>query len=149
MEISLSQFGFKVFDNPSKVIENCSLILTKKNLNINRAVAVINLDSIPDDMHRYLQSVRKAIAWKVGFFPFFYGLGLQVIVICPGISEYPFPPKDFVALMDNQWAIIQSVFFVDPKTSTFREGLSWAQFITGKYQQEISDQLMGKYGLVL
>ena len=90
-------------------------------------------------------TVRTKVAFKVGFFPLFWGLGLQVILICPGISSINEPISSFAAKVDNQWAIIQSVFFVDPEEGNFIAGRTWGQFLTGKYQDEIFRQLQNNY----
>jgi hypothetical protein len=68
-----------------------------------------------------------------------------VVLICPGITSIDEPLSNFVAKVDNQWAIIQSVFFVDPDRSEFIEQRTWGQFLTGKYQDEISSQLQYRY----
>jgi hypothetical protein len=42
-----------------------------------------------------------------------------------------------VARVDNPWAIIQSVFLVDPASRPFRSARTWGQFVTRKFQDAI------------
>ena len=74
-----------------------------------------------------------------------WGLGLQVVILCPNITNVKLSPKDYVAKIDNQWAIVQSVFFVDPEKGEFIEGRTWGQYITGKFQDSISKELQVNY----
>ena len=55
----------------------CSTIWKRQTLNMNRAVAVVHLDALPDDLAPLLKQVKKEAAFRCGFFPFFYGLGTQ------------------------------------------------------------------------
>ena len=145
MELNLENQGFKPIANPSDSIPGCVYLSKRQTLNSNRAICVIQLAKLPDDIQKYLMTVRTKVAFKVGFFPLFWGLGLQVILICPGISSINEPISSFAAKVDNQWAIIQSVFFVDPEEGNFIARRTWGQFLTGKYQDEIFRQLQNNY----
>ena len=46
-----------------------------------------------------------------------------------------------VALIDNQWAIVQSLFLVDTADGSYSSARSWGQFVTGKYQDAIAEVL--------
>lgn len=143
---SLSEHGFKSVSGYGKRIPECVSLLKKQTWNTNRAICVVELNVLPKDMRTYLKGLRTRVAFRVGFFPLFWGLGLQVVVVCPGIKSLEQDPVDFVAKVDNQWAIIQSVFLVDPGDRSFREGRTWGQFLTGKYQDAISNELRVSYG---
>ncbi|MDH5180170.1 MAG: hypothetical protein OEZ39_16045 [Gammaproteobacteria bacterium] len=145
MELNLEKQGFKPVANPGAAIPDCVYLAKRQTLNTNRAVCVVQLDQMPADLKVYLKSVRSRVAFKVGFFPIFWGLGLQVVLVCPGITSTTESVLEYVAKFDNQWAIIQSVFFVDPDKWEFKAGRSWGQFLTGKYQEEIFRQLQVTY----
>lgn len=106
MDLNLENKGFKTIANPGDSIPGCVYLSRRQTLNSNRAICVIQLGKLPDDIQKYLMTVRTKVALKVGFFPLFWGLGLQVILICPGISSINEPISSFVANVDNQWAII-------------------------------------------
>lgn len=67
------------------------------------------------------------------------------VFICPGIIESISEPKDYVSKVDNQWAIVQSLFLIDDETKIFKEGRTWGQFVTGKFQDIISETIAVSY----
>lgn len=145
MKLDLVNLGFSPIETPSGLIPDCVYLAKRQTFNTNRAICVIQLSALPRDVGAYLKSVRNKVAFKVGFFPLFWGLGLQVILMCPGATSLEASVSDFVARVDNQWAIIQSVFFVDPIKAEFIEARAWGQFVTAKFQDEISRQLEASY----
>lgn len=145
MKLSLSEHKFKAVQGYESKIPECVCLLKRQTLNTNRAVCVVRLSELPVDMGSYITSLRTRVAFKVGFFPLLWGLGLQVVIFCPNITDVNLIPKDYVNKVDNQWAIVQSVFFVDPQKRIFTEGRTWGQFITGKFQDSISKELQVNY----
>jgi len=93
----------------------------------------------------FLKRVRGAVARKVKFFPFLYGVGIQVIVLCPGITTAIQEPLDYVAKVDNQWAIVQSLYLVDPRKGEYISAKTWGQFLTGKFQSAIEEAVIELY----
>lgn len=144
MKLNLEKYGFKSIDVPSGLGTDCILLLKRQTLNMNRAICVIRLDELPKNVDAYLKHVRTKVAFKVGFFPLLWSLGLQVVLICPGATCMKARISDFVAKVDNQWAIIQSIYFVDPVKCELIEARTWGQYVTGKFQDEISRQLVLK-----
>ncbi len=61
--------------------------------------------------------------------------------MAPGLAQSGLDPKKYVAHVDNQWAIIQSIFLVDPSAKVYRSARTWGQFVTGKYQDSIDAAL--------
>ncbi|MFT7387853.1 MAG: hypothetical protein ACI8VC_001096 [Candidatus Endobugula sp.] len=145
MQLSLSEYGFKSVQGYEDKIPECICLLKRQNINTNRAICVVQLSEKPKDIGAYIINLRNRVAFKVGFFPLLWGLGLQVIILCPSTTNGSLLPKDYVATVDNQWAIVQSVFFVDAKKNEFIEGRTWGQLITGKFQDAISKELQANY----
>jgi hypothetical protein len=115
----------------------CGTIWKRQNLNMNRAVAVIHLDALPEDLAPLLKKVKKEAAFRCGFFPFFYGLGTQLILIVAGsISQKPEVLR-YVDKIDNQWSIIQSIFVVQADSGLVDSARTWGQIFTGKFQNAI------------
>lgn len=136
----MAEHGFRqVTDTTS--IPDATLLLKRQTWNTNRAIVVVRPAEIPADIDSYLRQVRKRVAFQCGFFPFFWGIGIQVVVVAQGISQRGIIPTEHVAKVDNQWAIVQSIFLVDPETSTFQAGRTWGQFVTGKFQDAIATAL--------
>jgi hypothetical protein len=145
IETNLVHHGFRRVDLKRETIPDGIMLLKRQNLNTNRAAIILEANIPPTDLHSYLMSVRNAVAKQVKFFPFFWGVGIQVVLICPGILPMVSNPESYVAKVDNQWAIIQSVYFVDPSIKEFVSGRTWGQYITGKFQNSIMEAIASVY----
>ena len=132
---ALAPHGFKEATWPG------GFLLKLQTLNINRAVVVLDLAEIPPNLGAYLKKIRKQVAFACGFFPFFWGIGIQVVLIARGGMPITVDPADYISDFDNQWAIIQSIFIVDVPERKYHEARSWGQVITGKYQDAIAEVL--------
>ena len=115
----------------------CRAILKLQTLNLNRAVAVADIDTLPDDPVPLLKSIKKEVAHRVGFFPFFYGVGTQLLLVVSGPMPEKIGPERYVDSYDNQWSIIQSVFIVRADSSLVATARTWGQRISHKYQDAI------------
>jgi len=143
--LKLEEYGFKSVQGIEASIPECCYLSKRQTFNTNRAVCVLKLSEMPENLHEYLHSIRKRIAFKIGFFPVFWGLGLQVVILCPKATSVCTPPVEYVAKSDNQWAIVQSIFLIDPEKLQFIEARSWGQLVTGRFQDAISQQLRTLY----
>lgn len=77
---ALAPFGFRVRAHPRSV-DAVALtgLWVRKGLDVNRAVALLRLDGDPARAGELAQELKMKLAKLAGFFPFFYGLGLQVV----------------------------------------------------------------------
>jgi hypothetical protein len=133
---TMDDHGFhRVTDTSS--IPDATLLLKRQTWNTNRAVVVVAPAQPPTDMCDYLRRLQRQVAFRCGFFPLFWGIGIQVVLVTPGVLQSDIDPLQYVARVDNQWAIIQSVFLADPASQTSRSGRTWGQFVTGKFQDAI------------
>lgn len=111
--------------------------MKRQTINANRAVAVVEIDTLPADPGPFLKRIKRAVAFRCGFFPFFYGIGTQLVLVISG----PTHPSEEVARMvdryDNHWSIIQSVFIVQAGVGLVATARTWGQYVTGKYQDVI------------
>lgn len=133
LTLSLKEHGFRRVLDIERVID-ATLVLKRQTWNTNRALVVVRPQSIPEDFPAYMRQMRKQVAWRCGFFPGLWGIGIQVVVIADGLSVSSIDPSLHVARVDNQWAIVQSLFLADPATQICRVARSPGQFITGKFQ---------------
>ncbi len=138
---TMAVHGFREVAEASNSIPDVELLLKRQTWNTNRAIVVVSLSEVPSDFAGYLRKLRTRVAFKCGFFPFFWGIGIQVILVAPGLAQSSLDPQKQVARVDNQWAIIQSLFLVDPSAQVFRSGRAWGQLVTGKFQNAIADVL--------
>src|SRR4051812_26440050 len=136
----LQQFGFQRVAIPAgreHEFADTRLILKRQTWNTNRAVVLTSLQSIPADFKEYLIGLRNRTAVLCKYIPVLWGIGIQVVVVAPGLTDAGIDPAKYVALVDNQWAIIQSVFLIDPLKGEYRGERTWGQVITGKFQDAI------------
>lgn len=120
-------------------------VLKRQTFNTNRAVAIVAPNTMPADFGAYVLAVRDEVAPLCKYIPFFWGIGIQVVAIINGSSTAGIDPQKHVALVDNQWAIVQSIFLIDPARNEYREGRTWGQVITGKFQDAIAAVLGQRY----
>lgn len=136
---ALADDGFTRVESP----KSAALLLIKKTWNVNRAVARVELDSLPEDLGAELERRRLEIGREARYTPVLYGLGLQLIVCAPGLTAAGVDPQDHVSVADNQRVLIQSLVFIDSETFTLQHGRSWGQVVTGKTQDRILQSLIG------
>ncbi|MFO1519144.1 MAG: hypothetical protein U1F57_05715 [bacterium] len=84
--------GFRLVNFPSGKIPNAELILKRQTWNTNRAVVLVSLPEIPEDFGNYIKNLRKQVAFSCGFFPFFYGIGIQALIAAPGLTHSAINP---------------------------------------------------------
>lgn len=137
---TMAEHGFRSVPITA-ALSDVTLLLKRQTWNTNRAIVVACPAQIPTDIRAYLHQLRKQVAFQCGFFPFFWGIGIQVIVIAPGISRSGIDPAQHVARIDNQWAIVQSIFLADSASRTYQTARTWGQFVTGKFQDAVSEAL--------
>ncbi|HEY0372276.1 MAG TPA: hypothetical protein VGD79_09760 [Thermoanaerobaculia bacterium] len=122
---------------------NSELLLKRQTFNMNRAVVVVNLPAVPFDFRAYRDSLRRDVAQTCKYIPVLWGIGIQLIAVAPGILSID--PSQHIDVVDNQWAIVQSLFLVDPDRREYRSARTWGQVFTGKYQNAIETVLRGHY----
>ncbi len=80
----LEGHGFRDVQISQEKLPECVLLLKRQTLNTNRAVVVIELEELPAELVTYLKRIRGIVARKVRFFPLLWGVGIQVVLVCPG-----------------------------------------------------------------
>ena len=141
----LATFGFRVVETREKVPSIVTLLLKRQTFNTNRAVVVVRMQDIGPDFPAYLKALRSGVARECGFIPFFWGIGIQVVVLADNLGDAKTNPSRHLAVLDNQWAIIQSIFLVDLTHGEYSWARTWGQVITGKFQDAINDVLSQQF----
>lgn len=136
---SLALHGFREVARPSEFVPDAQVLLRRQTLNTNRAVVVVAPASVPQDLASYVKQVRRRAAFRCKFLPLLWGIGLQVVIVSPGIAAVDIDPARYVSKIDNQWAIVQSIFLVDPVAGSFRSARTWGQIFSGEYQDAIEE----------
>lgn len=143
----MAPHGFSQVEEPSRTISGAELLLKRQTFNTNRAIVAVRLPGSPGNFEQYLRELRRRTAFRCKFFPLLWEIGIQAIVVAPGILAAGINPLKHVAQFSNQWAIVQSIFLVDSVSKKFRVGRSWGQSFTGKFQDAIDEVLARHFSL--
>lgn len=139
---TLGPSGFAVRAVGPDTVETAPRALwVRKTFNTNRAVALLELPSSASscqDAGKLSQALKMQLGKAAGYFPFFYGVGIQVVWFGPCALGDAQSLSAYVDAVDNQRAIIQSIFVFDTKTRSFGEARTWGQVVTGKFQDAIA-----------
>jgi len=136
LEAALTPHGFWLLERKKGSI--FSAIWKRQTFNTNRAVTLVEISSVPVDLSPLLKEVKKEAAFRCGFFPFFYGLGTQVVFLVTGAQPEEEELGAYVDKIDNQWLDIQSIFVVHVGVGLVSSARTWGQLLTGKFQDEIA-----------
>jgi hypothetical protein len=117
----------------------------RKTWNTNRAVVHLHAPPGDGDLGQLAQKLKMPLGKALGYFPFFYGLGVQVVWSGQGLGARAARLKESLDVIDNQTCIIQSLFVVDLEQGTFRDARTWGQVFTGKFQDAIAACLSRTY----
>lgn len=134
----LAAHRFRPVTTREKVPSDVLLLLKRQTFNTNRAVVVVRQPSLGPDFGAYLKQLRSGVARECGFIPVFWPIGIQVVVLAGDLGEARANPSRHLAVIDNQWALVQSVFLVDLPRGEYITARTWGQFITGKFQDAIN-----------
>ena len=108
----------------------------RRTWNTNRAVAIIRLVNLDDDLGKFAQSIKFHVGKLIGYLTFIYPLGLQVILIgsAKGNAE---DLKKYTDKFDNQRVVMQSIHVVDLASMKSVSVRTWGQYMTGRFQDAI------------
>jgi hypothetical protein len=116
----------------------CCAIWKRQTWNSNRAVVLVQAPEIPEDPTQLFKKIRKEVAFRCGFFPVFYGIGIQVVLVLTGVRPDSRDLSRFVDRYDNNWSIIQSIFVTHIDGGLISDARTWGQFLSGKFQDAIA-----------
>jgi acyl-homoserine lactone acylase PvdQ len=131
---ALTALGFAEVPEAGSAL-GVALLLKRQNWNTNRAVVVASLAEAPLDFGAYLHQLRLSVAKRCGYIPILWPIGIQFMIFAPGMPGVD--PSPYLAIIDNQWAITQSIFMVDAARGEYRAARTWGQVITGRFQDAI------------
>jgi hypothetical protein len=118
-------------------------IWKRKTWNTNRGVALLELEDGLDSLEVFVSAVRDPVGKAIGYFPFFYPLGLQLILAGDGVYQEQSGLSAVLSKIDNQTVVLQSIHVVDLKKMTSASARTWGQIITGRYQDAIERGIQG------
>jgi hypothetical protein len=143
LEEQLAPLRFKRLERPvdgGAVGVDVEAVWRRRTFNTNRAVALIRPRDHSTHPGEIAQAIKIPVGKQIGYFPFLYGLGLQVIAI----GGAPVTADDLASYtdkIDNQRSIVQSIFAVHESRECFVSARTWGQFLSGKFQDAIEQAL--------
>lgn len=133
LHAKLEPLGFVGVEAP----EGTLAAWVRKTWNTNRGVVLV----ADADAGRWAQENKLSVGKELGYFPFFYGMGLQVVAVSPDADVDEEKLEAAVDRFDNQRCIVQSVFALDTTTGELGQGRTWGQVVTGRFQDAIAEAL--------
>ncbi len=112
------------------------VVWARKTWNTNRAVAVLRL-AAGDHPGERAQALKIPLGKAIGYFPFFYGIGLQVVFVGADVVPVQGGLDGYVDKIDNQRSIVQSLFVIDLARRATEGARTWGQVVTGRFQDAI------------
>ena len=113
----------------------------RRTLMSNRAVALVRRPEADFEFGPFCQSLKWKLMRQTLSVPFFYEVGLQIVVAGEGLGPLLDRPGGLVSVVDqydNQFVVLQSVFAVDLTTHRYSCERTWGQILTGKFQDAIA-----------
>jgi hypothetical protein len=86
----------------------------RKTLNMNRGIALLSLAGCEDHPGELVRSVRRALGKALGYVPFLYELGLQVVLFGPRLFERAAGLHHFLHTANTCTVVLQAIHIVDP-----------------------------------
>lgn len=105
----------------------------RKTWNTNRGIAVLRLPEAAPHAGEYALDIRKNAGKAIGYIPFLYELGLQLVLVAPGILRKADGLDRYVTKVNNSTVLLQGIHVVDPDDGSARTVRTWGQVVTGKF----------------
>ena len=113
----------------------------RKTWNTNRGVALIALPDAAPHAGEFALDIRAQAGKAIGYIPFLYELGLQLVLVGPGILAKGEGLDRYVTKINNSTVLLQSLHLVDPVSGDSRSVRTWGQVVTGKFIDAIEQSL--------
>jgi hypothetical protein len=113
----------------------------RKTWNTNRGIALIALPEGTGPAGDYALDVRAAVGKEIGYIPFLYELGLQLILCGTDVLKRGDGLDRYVTKINNSTVLLQSIHLVDLQGAGHRSVRTWGQVITGPFIDAIESAL--------
>lgn len=105
----------------------------RKTWNTNRGIALLSMPPGAQHPGEYALDVRVAAGKAIGYIPFLYELGLQLVLCGPGIVERGKGLDRYVTRINNSTVLLQSLHLVDETAGLSLSVRTWGQIVTGTF----------------
>src|SRR5258706_2537239 len=105
----------------------------RKTWNTNRGIALLTMPEQAAHAGEYALDIRTKAGKPIGYIPFLYELGLQLVLAGPGILRKSEGLDRSLTKVHNSTVLLQSIHIVDPVQKGSRSVRAWGQFVSGKF----------------
>jgi hypothetical protein len=105
----------------------------RKTWNTNRGIALLAPPDSVAHAGEYALEVRVAAGKGIGYLPFLYELGLQLVLAGPGLLRKADRLNDYPTQLNNSTVLLQSLHVVDLDARAAQSVRTWGQFVTGPF----------------
>lgn len=105
----------------------------RKTWNTNRGIALLSAPSDIASALDYARAVEGPVGKAIGYLPFFYEVGLQMVLTGPGLVAKAKGLKEALAKINSFTVVLQSLHAVDPEGRVALSTRTWGQFVSGPW----------------
>ncbi len=118
----------------------------RKTWNTNRGIALLSAPADIASALDYARAVRKSAGKGIGYLPFLYELGLQLVLTGPGLLAKAKGLSGALAKINSFTVVLQSVHAVDPEGRVALSTRTWGQFVSGPWIDAIESGIAAFLG---
>ena len=128
---AMTPFGYQ------KVSSSSSIATWRRRSFIGQSALVLLDFPQNEDAFNFVHREKYRIGKELGYFPVFYALYLQIILVGNTTQEL----EGCVDKVDNQRCVLQSTHLINLLDGTSRSTRTWGQFISGPFHDAIEDSI--------
>ena len=118
----------------------------RKTWNTNRGIALLTAPADIASALDYARSVKGPAGKAIGYLPVLYELGLQMVLVGPGLMAKAAGLKGALAKINSFTVILQSLHAVDPEAGVALSTRTWGQFVSGPWIDAIESGIAAYLG---
>jgi hypothetical protein len=134
IDTAVAVHGFRQF-KPAAALSPLPWIAAwkRKTWNTNRGIALLAMSEQATHAGEHALDIRVQAGKAIGYLPFLYELGLQLILVGPGILKKGEGLDRYVTKVNNSTVLLQSIHLVDPVANASFSVRTWGQIVTGRF----------------
>jgi hypothetical protein len=134
IDTAVAVYGFRQF-KPDAALPPLPWIAAwkRKTWNTNRGIALLAMPDQATHAGEVALDLRVRAGKAIGYLPFLYELGLQLILVGPIILKKGEGLERYVTKVNNSTVILQSIHLVDPVANASFSVRTWGQVVTCRF----------------
>ena len=118
----------------------------RKTWNTNRGIACLELPASVVHPGEYALDIRARAGKAIGYLPFLYELGLQLVLVGPDLVKKARDLERYVTKINNSTVLLQSIHVVDLDAGVSHSVRTWGQVVTGRLIDALEAGIAGCLG---